>query len=584
MTEIENNTKSLWSKFKLRFVHDFMAGISLASRQSHFRALLRFFLILSTLITVYAVIFQLIMGGEGQQHSFITGFYWTLSTMSTLGYGDIAFRSDPGRLFSIFVLLSGVIFLLVLLPFTFIELFWAPWMESRSDKLVPRSVPESLQGHVILTFYGSVASALIAKLEQFDYPYVVILSDVEEVTRLRDTGIEAIYGELNDPATYKRARIEQAAMVATTNDDITNTSVAFTARGIAANTPIIATAREKASVEILRLAGCNRVLDPTELMAEGLARRAIGGNCFSHVVGQIDDLLIAEVDASRTTLVGKNYLESQWQTSVSIVGFWESGKFEVGRPESVIDSDSVLVLAGSKRQMEEFDKNYQADKESKKSMPVIIIGGGRVGRATASALTRRGIDYRIVEILEERIHDSEKSILGSGADRSVLQRAGFDAAPTVIITLRDDQTNIYLAIYCRLLSSDIQIISRTTFDRNAAAMQRAGSNIVMSSASIGANALFNLLQRSDVLMIAEGLDVFKVPVPSKLAGKTLVETDFRQTTNCTVIGIDSHDQTNTMTDAGADTVLPVDGEIVLIGTPAGQTEFLRLYPPEDNGN
>ena len=386
-----------------------------------------------------------------------------------------------------------------------------------------------------------------------------------------------MYGELNDPETYRLARVEQAALVATTRPDIVNTSVVFTVRGITAKTPVIATARESAAVEILRLAGCTRVLDLTRLMAEALARRAIGGDQFSHVVGQIDDLLIAEVDASSTTLLGKGYLEAQWETSVSIVGFWARGHFQIGQPESTIEPNTVLVMAGSRQQLQEFDERYRAETGTVKTGPVIIIGGGRVGRSTAAALQRRGIDYRIVEPLADRIRDPEKYVLGSGSDRSVLKRAGIDEAPTVIITTRDDETNIYLTIYCRLLRPDVQIICRSTLERNVAALHRAGSDIVMSYASMGSNALFNLLQRSDLLMIAEGLDVFKVKVPAELAGKTLAEANIRQRTSCSVIGIDT-DDTTTTTNPGPDSVLPADGEIVLIGMPAGETEFLRLYP------
>lgn len=577
MTRSENTiTKVLWTTLKTGFLSVFFLRFSATLKQRNVRALLRFILILFGLVTSFSVIFQFIMAYEGQHHSWISGFYWTLSTMSTLGYGDISFTTDPGRLFSIGVLLSGIVFMLVLLPFTVIELFYEPWMEARTASLVPRSVAADMKGHVILTFYSPVASALITKLSQFQYPYVVVLPEIDEVTRLGDKGIVAIYGELNDPDTYLRARVEHAALVATTRPDIVNTSVVFTVRGITEKTPVIATARDNVSVEVLKLAGCSRVLDLTRLMAEGLARRAIGGHQFTHVVGQIDDLLIAEVNASSTTLAGKAYLLAQWETSASIVGFWARGSFEIGQPESTIDANTVLVMAGSRQQFDEFDARYQAQLESAPSKPVIIIGGGRVGRSTAAALKRRGIEYRIVEQQQNRISDPEHYIHGSAADKTVLHRAGIEQAPTVIITTHDDETNIYLAIFCRLLRPDIQIISRSTLERNVAALHRAGSDIVMSYASMGANALFNLLQRSDLLMIAEGLDVFKVPVPAELAGKTLLEANFRQRTQCSVIGIDHHNRT--MTNPGPGTVLPLDGEMVLIGTPAAETEFLRLYP------
>ncbi|MEO1087108.1 MAG: ion channel, partial [Acidobacteriota bacterium] len=55
------------------------------------RALGRFFLILAAMITVYSVLFHVLMLREGQEHSWLTGFYWTLTVMSTLGFGDITF-------------------------------------------------------------------------------------------------------------------------------------------------------------------------------------------------------------------------------------------------------------------------------------------------------------------------------------------------------------------------------------------------------------------------------------------------------------------------------------------------------------
>ncbi len=577
MNDSDNNgNRSWWESLRFFSLERVLTWVSLGFKRRDFRALLRYAAILIALIGVYVLVFQAIMAYEGQQHSWVTGFYWTLSTMSTLGYGDISFTSDLGRLFSILVLLSGIILLLVLLPFTFIELFYEPWMKSRAANLVPRSVPADIRGHVILTFYDPVASALIDKLQQYQYPYVVILPELAEVMSLQDEGIQAIYGELNNPSTYQQAGVERAAMVATTRPDIVNTSVVFTVRGITDHTPVIATAREAASFEILKLAGCSRVLDLSRLMAEALARRALGGSQFSHEVGKIDDLVIAEVDASRTSLVGKSWQQAQLETSVNIVGLWIRGNFEIGQQENTIDANAVLVMAGTREQLKEFDARYQSRSASLESCPVIIIGGGRVGRATAAALKRRGIESRIVEQNSERILDPDQYVHGSAADKAVLQRAGVDQALTVILTLRDDEMNIYLAIFCRLLRPDIQIISRSSVEKNVAALHRAGSDIVMSYASMGSNALFNLLQRSDLLMIAEGLDVFKVPVPAEFAGKTLMEANIRQRTRCSVIGIDSNNAT--MTNPGPESILPLEGEIVLIGNPAGEAEFLKLYP------
>ena len=119
-------------------------------------ALANYLAFLAGLVTLYAVLFHVIkLNVEGEQHSWITGFYWTLVVMTTLGFGDITFTSDIGRLFSIVVLLSGVVLLLVMLPFMFISLFYAPWLEARVRLRAPREVPAGTRGHVIIAEYDA---------------------------------------------------------------------------------------------------------------------------------------------------------------------------------------------------------------------------------------------------------------------------------------------------------------------------------------------------------------------------------------------------------------------------------------------
>ncbi len=68
---------------------------------------------------------------------------------------------------------------------------------------------------------------------------------------------------------------------------------------------------------------------------------------------------------------------------------------------------------------------------------------------------------------------------------------------------------MYLTLYVRKLQPDIQIISRATLEHNVTTLHRAGADFVMSYASMGANAVYNILEQGDVVMVAEGLDVFR---------------------------------------------------------------------------
>lgn len=538
--------------------------------------LVRFLAILAVLVLTYSILFHLIMVWEGQtEHSWITGFYWTLTVMSTLGFGDITFNSDVGRIFSTVVLLSGMIFLLILLPFTFIEFFYAPWMEAQAAARAPSALPEKARGHVVLTEFDPVTRALIRRIEQYHYPYVLLVPEITEALRLHDLGYKVVVGDLDNPETYRRVRVENALLVVTTSNDRLNTNVAFTVREISEHVPIVATANSPASVDVLQLAGSTHVFQLGEMMGQALARRVVGGDSLAHVIGRFDQLLIAEAIPAKSALVGQTLRQSRLRerAGISVLGVWERGTFHTAEPETRINPGTVLVLAGTEADIQRYNDLFH--EQTANEAPVVIIGGGRVGRAAGRTLAERGLDYRIVEQSPQRIRDPEKYILGDAAELEVLERAGIMETSTVVITTHDDDTNVYLTIYCHRLRSNIQIISRASLERNVDTLHRAGADFVISYASMGANTIVNLLSRSHIMMVAEGLDIFEVKVPPELAGKAIAETNVRRETGCTIIALDTSQGLKINPDP-AERLQP-GAEMILIGTIQSEDRFLKLY-------
>jgi len=312
-----------------------------------------------------------------------------------------------------------------------------------------------------------------------------------------------------------------------------------------------------------------------EMMGQSLARRIIASDALAHVLGEFGDLLIAEAVTVGTPLVGKTLHQSKLRESVgvSVVGIWERGRFEVPTPNARISAETILVLAGSREQLEKYNELFCIYHVS--DAPVLILGGGRVARAIGKELIKREIDYRIVEKLPERVRDPKKYVVGEASDIEVLKKAGIMEAPTVIITPHDDDTNLYLAIYCRKLRPDIQIICRATLESNISTMHRAGADFVMSYASMGANAIFNLLQRSDVLMVAEGLNVFEVDVPTSLSGKTIADSSIREETGCSVVAFKENGTLHI--NPHPKEMLPTEGKIILIGSVIAENQFFKRY-------
>jgi Trk K+ transport system NAD-binding subunit len=526
----------------------------------------------------YSIAFHYIAIYEGVEegYSWITGFYWTLVTMSTLGFGDIVFHSDLGRIFSMVVLFSGVLFLLILLPFTFIEFFYAPWLKAQNQARAPKKVDEAMKDHVIITHLDSITEALIKKLNAYKIDYVILEPDLQVALDLSDMDYNVVNLDPTDFDTYKYLNIEDASMIVSTGSDTENTNITFTAEDFNPDIKIVTTAASPDSVDILQLAGANHVLQMGEILGRALARRTLGGDARVHVIGHIDRLVIGESTVQQTPLVGKKIKESKIREKigVSIVGIWERGKFIDPTPETFIHEESVLVLAGTVDQFRTYDELMSIYHVS--DHPVVIIGGGRVGRAASKSLEDRGIDYRMIDRNPERIEDDERHILGDAADISVLYRAGIQEAHTALITTHDDDVNIYLTIYCRQLSPEMQIISRTTYEKNINTMHRAGADFVMSYASMGANSFFNILEGQDAMVLAEGLNVFNHRVNKKLAGKALKQCNIRNETGCTVIAINCEDD-SMQVNPGPDTILELNREIVLIGSFEGEVAFNDKY-------
>jgi Trk K+ transport system NAD-binding subunit len=524
---------------------------------------------------VYSVVFHAMMAREGRSYDTLIGFYWTMETMSTLGYGDIVFTSTAGRMFAVLVVTTGIVFLLILLPFAFVQFFYVPWLEARKAALAPRQLPPDTAEHVILTDYGPVESALIRRLVQFRLSYVVIVSDVTTALSLRDEGVSVMVGDHDDPDTYRRARVERATLVAATLSDTANANVALTVREVSATVPIVATAAWEASVEMLQRAGCQQVIQLGELLGQAMARRISGHGGRAHVVGRIDELVIAEAAAAHTPLAGHalGELRLRERLNINVVGIWQYGRYAPVTAQTRVTDESVLLIAGSESALQTYD--LEVRREVTEPSYGVIIGGGRVGRALSRSLTAAGIDHRVVERDSSRVSDFSRYVIGDATDLYVMQQAGIDRADSVAITTHDDDINVYLTLYCRRLRPDMQILSRATLERNVSTLHRAGADYVMSYVPAEANAIFDVVRRGKLLLAAEGAEIFTVPVPRSLAGRTLLTSRLREDTGCTVLAVRPSGGTAGPPDPTAK--LRADDELILIGDRQAEQAFFARY-------
>ncbi len=195
--------------------------------------------------------------------SWFDGFYMVLTTLTTIGYGEVHPLSPVGRYFNVAIILFGValVFLILgalgqaLLEFEFNNFFGRRKMEREIGRL---------QAHYIICGAGRVGRAVARQLEIKPAPFIILENNEAKAERLRaETNWLIVHADATLEAQLLAARIDHAAgLVAATTTDATNTYVVLTARGLNPTLKIIARASEEGAEKHMRTAGADQVVSP----------------------------------------------------------------------------------------------------------------------------------------------------------------------------------------------------------------------------------------------------------------------------------------------------------------------------------
>lgn len=556
----------------------------LSNRESrrNVNGLVKYIIFLVALISAFSVIFHLVMlYAEGREYSWLSGLYWTLTVMTTLGFGDITFHTDTGKFFTVIVMLSGVVFLLIMLPFTFIQSFYAPWLEAQLHASSPREVPPNTKNHVIICKYDAIAPNLINRLKQENIPYFVIEPDANTAAQLTQDGVSVVYGNYESVSTFKKMNAGQARLIFANAEDTANTNIILTVREAAPNVPIAAICDKTDSIDILELSGANHVVPLKKLLGQKLANRINAGKNRTNVIGRFAEWQAVEISMQDTQFEGLKLSETNLRENlgINIIGVWQNGKLQSPNPEMILSESCVAVGVGTPAQIEKLNEliktNYEPHDDA-----VLIIGGGKVGRAAGRALKKKNLKVYMIETkseLREKIETipPDRLIIGNAAERAVLEKGGLNEVSLVILSTNQDAVNIYLSIYCRKLNPNLRIVSRITHSRNREAIHRAGADFVLNYAPLGAETIMSIVLEREPVIFGEGVEFFRVKLPKSLFGKTLGEAKIGKLTGLVVIGVQTAGKTQI--NLSADYALQMNDLLDILGTSDQLGKFKEIY-------
>jgi voltage-gated potassium channel len=325
--------------------------------------------LLSRIILILALLFIVIVGGTAGFHyiegwSWFDGFYMTLTTMTTVGYGEIHPLSHTGRVFNSFLIVAAVLSVgftiatlsQALLQFEFRKVFGRRRMERELAKL---------SGHFIICGAGRVGRTVARELRARGQSCVFIERDSARAEWAVNEKFPVIIGNASAEENIKKARIDTAqGFVAAVSSDPENLYIVLTARGFRSDLKIIARASEEEATSKLLRAGASQVLSPYYFVGHRIAQLLLRPNVLDFIDAAFGterlDVEIGEVRIhERSPLVGKSLGDSaiRQQAGVIVLGVKPSDaamRFNPP-PDSLIRPQDCLIVIGDDAQIKRLE-------------------------------------------------------------------------------------------------------------------------------------------------------------------------------------------------------------------------------------
>jgi len=303
-----------------------------------------------------------------EDYTVIEGFYMTLITVSTVGYGEVQPLSDNGRLFTSLLIISSFGTFAYVATSIGSSILSCKYKDILKYYKLEKKILE-LSGHTIVCGYGNNGEAAVSSLGLHNRELVVIEKDPSKLEMLKhQRGILYIEGNATEDDNFIKAGIENAdSLITTLPSDADNVFVCLTARQLNPNLTIISRATSPKSKSKLRLAGADNVIMPDR----------VGGNHMASLVTRPDineflDLLsitnsssvnLEEVVVKRVEkpISVRNLVESM-NMKIRIIGIKKINNEYILSPDydaEILEGEKLFVL-GEREFIEELVSQFSA--------------------------------------------------------------------------------------------------------------------------------------------------------------------------------------------------------------------------------
>jgi Trk K+ transport system NAD-binding subunit len=165
----------------------------------------------------------------GAGFSFLTAVYFTVSTITTIGYGDVTLIDKPWP-----VLVYGIV--LELVGAAVIAMFFAVITDTLVGsrlRLALGGLHKNLDNHVVVCGLGNIGHRVVEQIHAMHIPVVAMeLNEGQKaVAHVRRSGVPVLIGDAREPSNLQKLEVDRArCVIVCTDDDISNLEIALSIR------------------------------------------------------------------------------------------------------------------------------------------------------------------------------------------------------------------------------------------------------------------------------------------------------------------------------------------------------------------
>ncbi|RLI04992.1 hypothetical protein DRO26_03550 [Candidatus Bathyarchaeota archaeon] len=298
--------------------------------------------------------------------SLIDAFYFTIVTISTVGYGEIYPTTPASKIFTSALIIVGIGVLAVAL-------------ETVTEEILRRSVKEIVgkpeikklpTNHYIICGYGDIGQVVVEELRKTGENFVVIEKNEEIARELQEKGIPVVQGDALKEETLKEAGILNAKGVAAIfGNDVDNVFVTITAKSLKPDIYVVARANHAETIDKMYKVGADSVISP-ELEGGRMVAKSL---VKPFILDLLDRLILTkDLDVlqfcipSDSKLEGKKICECgiEEKTGAKILALSKDGEVKVRPdPNTVLSEGNVLLLIGKSDQLKKIQELFQEKKK-----------------------------------------------------------------------------------------------------------------------------------------------------------------------------------------------------------------------------